>query len=88
METDAARPTRAWVLHPDLQSDRTRRPARAALDEAVALAHALPGLEVAGAEVVRLPRPRPGLLFGSGKIDELGERLTQPRSGWCWSTGR
>ncbi len=70
-----ARPTRAWVLHPDLQSDRARRPAAEALDEAVALAHALPALEVVGAEVVPLPRPRPGLLFGSGKIAELGEKL-------------
>ena len=67
--------TRAWVLHPDIyNSDDTRDPVRA-LDEAVALARALPGLEVAGAEVVRLPRPHPGALFGSGKIDELHHRL-------------
>ncbi|MFT7254001.1 MAG: GTP-binding protein HflX, partial [Paracoccaceae bacterium] len=39
-----AGPTRAFVLHPDLKSDRTRRPAVAALAEAVALADALPGL--------------------------------------------
>ncbi|TDX23772.1 GTP-binding protein HflX [Rhodovulum visakhapatnamense] len=42
----------------------------------MALAGALPGLEVAGAEVVPLARPRAGYLFGSGKIDELKERLT------------
>ncbi len=36
---------------------------------------ALPGLEVVGSEVVPLPRPRAGLLFGSGKIDELKARL-------------
>ena len=41
----------------------------------MALARALPGLEVAGAEIVPLPRPRPGLLFGSGKVAELGERF-------------
>ena len=36
--------TRAWVLHPDIRNaDRDRDPARA-LDEAVALAEALPGL--------------------------------------------
>ena len=74
METEEAL-TRAWVLHPDIQSDRERREPRSALDEAVALARALPGLEVAGAEIVRLPRPHPGLLFGTGKIEELGEKL-------------
>ena len=63
--------TRAWVLHPDITSDRTRRAAEPALDEAVALAAALPGLEVIGSDVVRLPKPQPGALFGSGKIDEL-----------------
>ena len=43
--------------------------------EAVSLAVALPGLEVAGQEVVRLPRPHPGTLFGSGKLDELRARI-------------
>ena len=69
------KPTRAWVLHPDIRNDgRDRDPARA-LEEAVALAEALPGLEVVGAEVVRLAKPHPGLLFGSGKIEELKSRL-------------
>ncbi|MCL3883666.1 GTPase HflX [Marivita sp. GX14005] len=63
--------TRAWVLHPDITSDRTRRAPEPALEEAVALAAALPGLEIAGSDVVRLPKPHPGALFGSGKIDEL-----------------
>ncbi len=35
------------------------------------MAAALPGLEVLGAEVVRLPRLQPGTLFGSGKVEEL-----------------
>ncbi len=67
--------TRAWVLHPDIKSDRVRREAKSALDEAVALAAALPDLEVVGQEVVPLPRPQPGMLFGSGKIEDLGARL-------------
>ncbi len=46
-----------------------------ALEEAVSLAHALPGLEVVGAQIVPLPRPHPGALFGSGKIDELRAKL-------------
>ncbi len=63
--------TPAWVLHPDNTSDRSRRAAKPALEEAVALAAALPGLEVVGSNVVRLPKPHPGTLFGSGKIEEL-----------------
>ncbi len=64
--------TRAWVLHPDIQSDRQRRDAASALEEAVGLAVALPELSVVGSDVVRLPRAHPGMLFGSGKIEELG----------------
>ena len=41
----------------------------------MSLAHALPGLEVLGGDVVRLPRPHPGMLFGSGKVEELGQRI-------------
>ena len=67
--------TRALVLHPDITSDPARRDADFALAEAVSLAHALPGLDVVGAEVVRLAKPQPGKLFGKGKIEELGARL-------------
>ncbi len=76
METD--RPaTRAWVLHPDIKTDRDRRAAAPALEEAVALAAALPNLDVVGAEVVPLPKVHPGMLFGSGKIAELKKRLEE-----------
>ncbi|MCU9837512.1 GTPase HflX [Ruegeria sp. WL0004] len=71
MEQDRAG-TRAWVLHPELKSDPDRRDPVPALDEAVALAAALPELEVAGSGIVRLPKPHPGHLFGSGKVEELG----------------
>jgi GTP-binding protein HflX len=63
--------TRAWVLHPDIRSDRDRRDADMGLQEAVSLAVALPNLEVVGKTVVPLPKPHAGMLFGSGKIDEL-----------------
>ncbi len=69
--------TRAWVLHPDIRSDESRRDADYALAEAVALARALPELEVVGDEIVPLPRPQPGLLFGGGKIDDLKTRLKE-----------
>jgi len=70
-------PTRAVVLHPDIQTDRDRRAAAPALAEAVALARALPDLDVVAAETVRLPRAQPGLLFGTGKIAELKALIAQ-----------
>ncbi|WP_425046318.1 GTPase HflX [Primorskyibacter sp. S87] len=76
MEHDRVR-TRAWVLHPEIKSDEERRAPAPALEEAVALAAALPDLEVIGSEIVRLPRAQPGLLFGSGKIDELKARIKE-----------
>ena len=66
---------RAWIIHPDIRDGKVRRLAEHGLAEAVALAHALPGIEVVGAEVVRLPRLQPGMLFGSGKVAELGQRM-------------
>ncbi len=71
--------TRAWVLHPDLKSDQTRRDADPALEEAVSLAAALPDLLVVGADVVRLPKIHPGKLFGKGKIEELKAVLSANR---------
>ncbi len=67
--------TRAWVIHPEMTNDRNRRASGPALDEAVALAFALPDLEVVGQEVVRLPKAHPGHLFGTGKIAEIAARL-------------
>ncbi|MFV0299435.1 MAG: GTPase HflX, partial [Paracoccus sp. (in: a-proteobacteria)] len=71
-----ARPTRAYVIHPDIgDARRQRRTPEHALAEAVALAHALPGIEIVGAEVARLRKPDPGRLFGKGKLAEIGQRL-------------
>ena len=72
---------RTMVLHPDIQTERGRRDPGAALEEAVALAAALPDLEIVGADVVRLPRAQPGMLFGSGKIDELKTRIEHEEIG-------
>ena len=69
----AAALTRAYVVHPDLKTTRKRRLAEHGLAEAVALAAALPGLEVVGSEVARLNKLQPGTLFGSGKVEELQE---------------
>jgi hypothetical protein len=41
----------------------------------MALANALPELDVVGVRGVRLPRVHPGMLFGSGKVDDLKARF-------------
>ncbi|MDD9721681.1 GTPase HflX [Sulfitobacter sp. PR48] len=73
--TDGPRVTRAWVLHPEIRSDQDRRAPQPALEEAVALARALPQLEVVGAEVVPLRKVDAGKLFGKGKIADLHDAL-------------
>jgi GTP-binding protein HflX len=75
MHEHGARITRAFVLHPDIAADGSGRDPARALDEAVALARALPELEVVGQDVVRLAKVHPGQLFGTGKTDELAARL-------------
>ncbi len=70
-DTAGPKRTRAWVIHPDIKSDNDRRVAEPALAEAVALAHALPHLDVEGSNIVPLRTVSAGMLFGSGKIEEL-----------------
>jgi len=67
----ARQTTRAWVVHPDIVTDGRSRDPELALQEAVALAQALPDLEVVGKQVVRLRKPDAGRLFGKGKREEL-----------------
>ena len=43
----------------------------------MSLAHALPGLDVVDGRVVRLPKAHPGMLFGSGKVEELGALISE-----------
>lgn len=74
-DTTARKPDRALVLHPDIRSARTSRDPADALAEATSLALALPGVDVVGSQVVRLPRPHPGLLFGTGKVEELRHQI-------------
>jgi len=63
------------VVHPALKSANARRLPEHGLAEAVALAAALPELDVRGSEVVRLSRVHPGTLLGSGKVEELKQRF-------------
>lgn len=75
MRDTAAAPTRAYVLHPSLKAKSARRLPEHGLAEAVALAAALPELDVRGSEVVRIARVHPGTLLGSGKVDDLKTRF-------------
>ena len=72
---------RAFVLHPEIKSDQMRRNAGAALEEGVALARALPDLNVVGQQVVSLPKVHPGMLFGKGKIAEIDSWLKDAEAG-------
>jgi GTP-binding protein HflX len=74
-ETDGPARTRAWVLHPDIKKDNSRRDPVPALAEAVALAEALPNIEVVGADIVQLRLLNAGHLFGKGKIEEFRQIL-------------
>lgn len=39
----------------------------------MSLAHALPGIDLRGQEIVPVPKVRPGLLFGEGTVERLGD---------------
>ena len=67
---------RCLVLHPHIAGHHGRRSPENALDEAASLARAL-DLDVVAAQVARLPRAHPGLLFGKGKLDEIGNLVAQ-----------
>ena len=60
-----------------MKTTRKRRLAENGLAEAVALAAALPGLDVVGSEIARLNKIQPGTLFGSGKVEELAAKFKE-----------
>ena len=69
---------RALVLHPHVKGgggpERTERTPEACLEEACGLAAAI-GLQIAHREVVVLNRLRPATLFGTGRLDALGQLI-------------
>lgn len=73
--TDDA-PLKTAVFHPHLTTDADARDPVSGLAEAVSLAAALE-LDVVLQDVVPLAAPKPGMLFGSGKVDELGAALKE-----------
>jgi GTP-binding protein HflX len=76
---------RALVVHPSLRNTSARQPTNggarsldARLDEAIGLARAI-NLDVVGGEIVRLARPVPGTLIGTGNVDALGAKVEEQK---------
>jgi GTP-binding protein HflX len=85
--TDEGSTGRALVVHPVLKmaagrhsGENSGRSVEARLDEAVGLARAI-RLDVVHAEIVRITRPRPSSLLGSGTVDNLGELISENEIG-------
>lgn len=66
--------TRALVIHPAVRGSTSTEEAQARLDEALSLTRAL-GVEVASGDITWLARLHPATMFGSGKVQELADRL-------------
>ena len=77
-ERPAGTPERALVLVPVSRSRAraTARDADARVEEAAGLARAI-DLDVVDAFAVPLAAPRPATLLGSGKVEEIGKRVTE-----------
>lgn len=74
-------PTRALVLHPVLPEDRNdARGPESRLEEAMGLAAAI-DLEVAYARAIRVTRPRPATLLGTGAVEEVATLVKEGEIG-------
>ena len=63
--------TRIWVLQVELRSNFNETEANFKLEEAVSLSTALPGLELAGSQVVKISSFNPSAIFTKQKQNEL-----------------
>jgi len=70
----------ALVLHPRLSKRRdgsaANRGTDSALDEVVQLAYAI-GLKIAHSESISIASPRPATLFGSGRVESIGQLVRE-----------
>jgi GTP-binding protein HflX len=74
---------RAVVVVPVLKApaDPTKiRTPEGRLEEAIGLAHAI-DLNITAGEIVMVSQPKPATLIGSGKIEEIKEKLTEGNAG-------
>ena len=63
--------TSVWVLQPKFKVDLRDTNSLSSIDEANALAKALPLVKIIGSTIVPLERLRPKEFFGTGKVSEL-----------------
>ncbi|UVC11862.1 GTPase HflX [Rhizobium sp. TH2] len=74
---------RAIVVVPVLKSGQETgngRTSEGRLEEAIGLAHAI-DLEITAGEIVQVSQPKPATLIGSGKIEEIKEKLIEGDAG-------
>ena len=74
---------RAIVVVPVLKTGQQTgngRTSEARLEEAIGLAHAI-DLEITAGEIVQVSQPKPATLIGSGKIEEIKEKLIEGDAG-------
>jgi GTP-binding protein HflX len=74
---------RAIVVVPVLKSGQESgngRTSEGRLEEAIGLAHAI-DLEITAGEIVQVSQPKPATLIGSGKIEEIKEKLSEGNAG-------
>jgi GTP-binding protein HflX len=77
-------PERVLVLHPFLKTaTKALRTPESRLEEAVSLVGAI-DLQVAGAELVPLTRPRPATFIGSGAVEAFGEKIAAEHIGLAY----
>lgn len=69
------------ILHPAIRGEQLESEATSRLEEAEALARALPEVQPAAAELVWLVRPNPATLIGAGKVAEIGAQIAADEIG-------
>jgi GTP-binding protein HflX len=75
-QTSSAHNSNAIVIHPVLPGSNQARSPESSLEEAVGLAKAIE-LEVVHAASVRVNRPQPATLLGSGTVTEIGKVIAE-----------
>ena len=75
-QTSGAHAVNAIVIHPILPGADQARSPEASLEEAVGLAKAIE-LEVVHAASVKVNRPQPATLLGSGTVAEIGKVIAE-----------
>ncbi len=76
MNTVARVKTRIWVFQVELRSNFDELAVDFKHEEAVALSTALPDLELAGSQVVKISSFKPAAIFSKQKLDELNQLIT------------